>query len=106
MGLGAEAKPIVNGKDFNIFKKVAVTATDFTSVPQVTINMRGQDGLLMILESGDPVEYSFNGNTVHGDMTANTPTEKLQFDHRRISHVWFRTTGTSSNIWVNAWAAK
>lgn len=97
--------PIENGKDFNKFKIVTASVADFPENPQFAINFRGQEGLLMIMASGDPVEYSFNGTTVHGKMTLSTDSSKLQFDHRRVSHIWFRSTGTGV-VEIHAWAAK
>jgi hypothetical protein len=53
-----------------------------------------------ILESG-ALEYSFNGNTVHGDMIAGTSSANLKFDNRVISKIWIRGTGV---LRIEAWA--
>lgn len=105
-GIGAVAKPILLGKDFNKFENVSVTAATFPSEPQFVINFKGQEGLLMVLKSGGPIEYSFNGNTIHGELEFGTDLSQVQFDHRRVSHIWFRTNGGSGVVAVHAWAAK
>ena len=96
--------PKTQGKDFNFFAKITVTDTTFPNESQVTIPFAGQFGFSLVNEGSDVIEYSFNGNTLHGDLTPGTPTAGMIFDNRRISAIWFRSN-SSSVIRVEAWAA-
>lgn len=99
--------PIINGKDFNFFRRVTVVSTSFSSDCNIVINITGQEGFTMHNEGTGIVEYSFNGNTVHGDMDSTKDSKTLKFDHRRVSKIWFRIkTGSSIPVRFEAWAAK
>lgn len=96
---------ILYGRDFNYFKRVtSVTAggAAFATDCDVMIPISTQ-ALTFNLESGSFIEYSFNGNTVHGDMTAGLASANLKFDNRVVSKIWFRGTGI---IRVEAWAIR
>ena len=98
-------KPITLGKSFDFFEKVTVSVVDFPEDSQITFNFRGQQTLSIVNESANVVEYSFNGNTIAGDMTPGTPTAAIFFDNRRVSAIWFRVpSGVASLIRVEAWA--
>src|SRR5690242_17526320 len=100
------AGPIVDGKDFNYFNKVTVSAANFGTNADVVINFRGQVGFSMMNESNGVVEYSFNGNTLHGDIDSSKDSKTLKFDSRRITKIWFRLkSGGPCVIRVEAWAA-
>lgn len=90
------------GKDYNFFTKVTVVDTSFPSNSQVTIPFGGQTGFSLVNEGNTVVEYSFNGTTLHGDMTPNTPTAAMVFDNRRVSAIWFRAS-SSCLVRVEAW---
>ncbi len=101
------------GRDFNYFQKVSVTATTFggTSVsgqqPDCIITFPTQS-VLLLNEGSGVVEYSMNGNTVHGELNSATPSVGLAFDNRVISTIWFRVQSGSSGpivIAVHAWAS-
>ncbi len=95
--------PKTQGKDYNFFAKVTITDTSFPSESQITIPFAGQGGFSLVNEGAAVVEYSFNGNTLHGDLTPGTPTAAMIFDNRRISAIWFRAS-SSCLIRVEAWA--
>lgn len=96
--------PINYGKDFNFFKKLTVNITDgyFPSQCQILIPFMTQT-VTFDLESGSSVEYSFNGNTLHGDMTAGEASENLVFENRVINKIFFRGTGV---VRIEAWATR
>lgn len=102
-GVGAVPGPVTLGKDFNYFEKIVVTDTAFPTVPQGVIRFRGPQHLTFILETGTSVEYSFNGTTVHGDMTAATSSEQLDFLTRPNKKIWFRVPSGSATVRVEAW---
>ena len=98
---------IVNGKDFNFFKRVTITSATFSSDCDIVINISGQEGFTMHNEGTGVVEYSFNGTTVHGDMDSTQDSKTLKFDHRRVSKIWFRIkSGSNIPVRFEAWAAK
>ncbi len=90
------------GKDYNFFTKITVTDTSFPTNSQVTIPFSGQTGFSLVNEGSVKIEYSFNGSTLHGDLTPGTPTAAIIFDNRRISAIWFRAS-SSSIVRVEAW---
>ena len=100
-----------NGRDFNFFQKVSVTATTFggSSVdgyqPDIIITFPTQ-GVIFLNEGSGIVEYSFNGNTLHGELDSTKPSVGLAFDNRVVSKVWFRVKSGSSGpivVSVQAW---
>lgn len=95
---------IDNGKDFNFFQKVTVTNTSFADDADVVFNFRGQQSFTLVNEGSVTIEYSFNGNTLHGDLTPGTNTAALLFPNRRVSRIWFRAA-SSSTVRVEAWSA-
>jgi hypothetical protein len=102
------------GKDFNFFKKVTVTAADFGSgsvtgvQPDIIITFPTA-GIIILNEgtaSTNSIEFSFNGNTVHGELDPSTPSKGLSFDNRTVSMIWFRLKAGSVGpvtIQINAW---
>jgi hypothetical protein len=97
--------PITSGVDHNFFQKVIVTATSFPADSDVVMRFRGAvKTLTMVNEGASVIEYSFNGNTLHGDMTPGTPTAALSFDNRPMSKIWFRTAGGPATVRVEAWS--
>jgi hypothetical protein len=87
------------GKDFNFYQRVTATAGTFPVVgnPDVQIAFRGPRRMMFVCRSGTDVEYSFNGNTVHGTISAN---QIFNFDVRSEDKIWFRGTGV---VDVHAW---
>jgi len=92
------------GKDFNYFNKLSVNIADgyFPAECQILIPFSTYT-VTFDLESGGPVEYSFNGITLHGDMTSGLPSASLVFENRVISKIWFRGSGT---IRIEAWGIR
>ena len=100
------------GKDFNFYQKVAVSATTFggESVsgqqPDIIISFTTQ-GIMLLNEGSGIVEYSFNGNTVHGELNSASASNGLSFDNRVVSMIWFRIKSGSVgpiNIRIDAWS--
>jgi hypothetical protein len=96
------------GRDFNFFQKITVTASTFggNSVsgqqPDMIITFPTYT-VTFFLESGGPVQYSFNGQTVHGDMTTAQASATLTFTNRVVSTIWFKGSGV---VRVEAWAIR
>ena len=96
------------GYDRNFFQKLTVTATSFGSnsvdgyQPDMVITFPTQT-VTFFLESSGPCQYSFNGTTIHGDMTAGQASATLTFTDRTISKIWFKGSGV---VRVEAWAVR
>lgn len=98
---GMPLDPITTGKDYNYFKRFSVTDTTFPSIPQVFIAFRGPQRLIFTIETGT-VEYSFNGNTLHGDLVGGTERGKMEFITRPNKQIWFRASA-AAEITVEAY---
>lgn len=87
------------GKDFNFYQRVIVTSGSFPTTDgyDVLIKFRGSRRMMFVCTSGTDIEYSFNGNTIHGRISAN---QIFNFDVRNEDKIWFRGTGT---VDVHAW---
>lgn len=112
-GIGYNTK----GKDHNIYKKFTVSATTFggDSVsgeqPDYIANCVIQS-FMMLNESTlstEVVEYSFNGNTVHGELDPTLASKAIAFDNRSFDKIWFRVKAGSTGpvtIRLDAWGSK
>ena len=88
-----------NGKDFNFYQRVVVTSGSFPTADSydVLIKFRGPRRMMFVCSSGTDIQYSFNGNPVHGRISAN---QIFNFDVRNEDKIWFIGTGT---VDVHAW---
>jgi hypothetical protein len=106
MGAPIQHGPITQGQDYNFFTKVTVDGYVFDpDTEDVLITIKGQQTFSLVNEGSTLVEYSFNGNTLHGDMTPGTSTAAIFFDNRRVSKIWFRAPdGGDPIVRVEAWS--
>ena len=97
---------IERGKDFHHFQRFVVDGYAFDDFSDVTFNIRHSNlSFSMVFEGSGVIEYSFNGNTLHGDMTAGSPTAAIFFDNRNIRGIWFRiASGAGGVVRVEGWA--
>jgi hypothetical protein len=65
---------VVNGVDFNYYQEIVVSGGTFPTNPQCLIQFRGNSNIKFLVTAGT-VDWSFNGNTVHGSLS-NTPAFK------------------------------
>ena len=95
------------GVDFHKFTRVTVDGYEFNEDgADVVFNFRtgGFLSFSLVFEGTGRIEYSFNGNTVHGDMTAGTPTAAMFFDNRPVFAIWFRlVSGDGGPVRVEGW---
>jgi len=97
---------MVRNKETNFFDKLYVTSTSFSDH---TVQWSFTSvGIAIMLESNDVtdvVQYSFDGITVHGDMTPTFPSEGIIFDGRRQSKIWFQreSSGQPVIVRIEAW---
>lgn len=105
------------GRDYNFFSRVAVSNTTFGVVadgyhPDIIITFSTVSGGIIFITEGsstNTVEYSFNGNTVHGELIPGVTSDRraLTFHNRNVSTIWFRVKAGSTgpiNIVVEAWS--
>lgn len=96
--------PRLVGKDFNFFQKLTISSATFNNNSDVNFSFRGRASFTFSNEGTGVIEYSFNGNTLHGDMTPGTASAALTFDNRQATAVWFRLkSGSASIVRVEAW---
>lgn len=91
------------GRDFNFFQRVSVSSATFTDNCDSIITFPTKT-VTFLLEGTGVIEYSFNGNTVHGDMDSALSSRGLVFDNRLASKIWFRLkSGGPVTVRVEAW---
>ena len=92
-------------KDTNFFFKLDVSDTTFGDPISWNFNSVGLALMVESNNSDDIIQYSFDGETVHGDMRPLFPSEAIIFDNRAQSKVWFRraTPGDAVIVRVEAW---
>lgn len=91
----------------NFFAKLEISSTTFTSAQRAKWDFNSV-GIALLVESNDStdvVQYSFDGESVHGDLTPLLPSEGIVFDNRYENTVWFRraTPGDAVTVRVEAW---
>jgi hypothetical protein len=91
---------------FNFFERLTITAGTFSDF-RVSWSFISA-GIALLNEStvsGRIIEYSFDGETVHGDLRPNLGSQGIIFDNRHESVIWFRLVGTApAVVRVETWA--
>ena len=97
--------PVNRRKDTNFFEKFDVSSTSFDVLASWNFISVGLAVMVESNDSSDIVQYSFDGETVHGDMRPTFPSEAIIFDNRAQSKIWFRraTPGVAVIVRVEAW---
>ena len=87
---------------WNFFEVVSVDGYDFPDTAQVSFGFNSQ--AFSLLNRGSyVVEYSFDGETVHGDLDPSDASKGLAFDARVECRIWFRSVLGYSTVRVEAW---
>lgn len=88
----------------NFFQTVTVSSSTFSDSADVVSALSKKRSFTLINEGTGVIEYSFDGSTLHGNLTPGTNTEALSFDNRRVSSIWFRLkSGAASDVRVEMW---
>ena len=98
--------PITIGRDWNFFQTLSVVNTEFASAPDMVITFTTQ-GILFLNQGVGTINVSFNGTTLHCQLTSGTPSSGISFDNRVVSPIWFCVaSGTTPGqvVSVNAWS--
>lgn len=96
------------GKDYNYFQKFEVSSATFQDNPDGVITFSTQSVRFLNEETGgtNVLEYSFNGNTVHGECDPTQLSKSKTFDNRTVCLMWFRVKSGSTGpitFSVEAW---
>jgi hypothetical protein len=103
------ANKITLGFDFNFYKKIIVTNNTFSDTCDAIITFATESVMFLNENNSGIVEYSFNGNAVHGELDPSLPSRGITFDNRVVSKIWFKIKDGSSGpvtIRVDAWATR
>lgn len=105
---------MANFGNFNYFKKINVNWSDFGGSGNTFGKQNAEmfisfitQGLMFLNETSGIVQYSFNGEDVHGELAYGTPTQGMVFDNRAVGLIWFRLKPGSSGpitVSVQAWS--
>lgn len=78
-------------KNINFYEEVGVETTDFNDC-YVNWNFNSVGFSLDVesYDSHDIIEYSFNGNTVHGCLIPQSVRQGVMWDNRVQNKVWLR----------------
>ena len=110
----------VHDRKFNYFQKSVVNWSQFGAPDGYTVaDGYGADqfisfstyGVIFNIEGSgsSAVEYSFDGHTVHGELTQGTNRATITFLNRVVSMIWFRVKSGSSGpltVSVEAWGIR
>jgi len=104
--------PITWGLDFNYFGNItpgSSTPGSFATNCDVVITFPTQTIIFWLPTSGGgSVQYSFNGNTIHGtlDSAGLLGPNTLTFENRPVCKIWFAKTGGTPVVRVEAWGTR
>jgi hypothetical protein len=87
---------------YNFFEVVTVDGYDFPGDPQVTFGFHSTS-ITFLNRSSSILEYSFDGETLHGDLNPGDASNGLVFDNRVESTVWFRGSDGYGDVRIEAW---
>lgn len=92
--------------DFNFFTKVTASGTTFPATAQIIVPIKWVQGFIIGNEGSSVIQYSFDGITVHGDLTPNSNTSSIPFINRQCSALWLCVpSGVSSLCRFEAWSS-
>jgi len=91
------------GIDKNHWERLTINSGSFPAYAQVGFKFKGEPkDIILTIESGGPIQYSFTGVNVHGELIAATDRSQLVFRRRPATGIWFKGTGV---VTIEAWAS-
>lgn len=87
---------------WNYFDVITVNDTDFPDDPQVSFGFISE-GFNLLNRGSVVVEYSFDGESVEGDLNNSDSSVFLNFINRHECKIWFRVASGSADVRVEAW---
>ena len=96
--------PITAGKDFYFFYYAPVAEAAFPTAPQIIINFRGMQNLIISVEgsTGNKIDYSFNGGTIHGNLIVGQSSQIINLPNHPAKKIWLRSS-SGATIRCEAW---
>lgn len=88
---------------YHYFSKPTVTNTSFAGSTYYYFGFVSS-GMKLYLESGGPVQYSFDGTSIDGDMITGQASATLNFDNLFTSGIYLMVTSGSAVVRIEAWA--
>lgn len=87
---------------YNYFDVITVDGYDFPTIPQAKFRLISS-GISLINRGSYTIEYSFDGETVHGDLNPADESVAMLFSNRVESVMWFRAVDGYGPVRVEAW---
>jgi len=96
--------PITAGKDFYFFYYSAVPDATYPSAPQIVINFRGMQNMILSIEgsSTNKIDYSFNGTTTHGNLIVGQQSAIINLPNHPAKKIWLKSA-SGATIRCEAW---
>lgn len=89
---------------YNYFDNITVDGYDFPESPQVVFGFLS-DGIALLNRGSYTIEYSFDGQRLHGDLDPSDESKGITFDNRTESAMWFRAVDGYGEVRVEAWGS-
>ena len=87
---------------WNYFDVISVDGYDFPDEPQANFGFNS-GGFSFLNRGSYVIQYSFDGETLHGDLDPSDESRGAVFDNRYECKVWFKAVGGYSTVRVEAW---
>jgi len=87
---------------WNYFNLLYVDGYDFPTVPQINFTYTSQ-GFSFLNRGNSTLQYSFNGEDLHGDLVPSDASAGFIFDARSENKVWFRAYDGYGEVRVESW---
>jgi len=87
---------------YNYFNVITVDGYAFPDDPQAVFDLNSQ-GFMFLNRGPYVIEYSFDGDTLHGDLDPTDASKDRVFNSRCECKVWFRAVDGYGPVRVEAW---
>jgi hypothetical protein len=87
---------------WNYFSVINVDGYDFPETPQANFKFLSQ-GFSFLNRGNKIIQYSFDGDTVHGDLNPHDLSSGVTFDARVEDKVWFKGLDGYGTVRVESW---
>jgi len=87
---------------YNYFGTILIDGYAFPEIPQAVFDFNSQ-GFKFLNRGAYPIEYSFDGTHLHGDLNPADASKEMSFDGRCECKVFFRAKDGYGICRVEAW---
>lgn len=88
---------------YNFFAVISVDGYSFPTDSQVYFGFISQ-GISLLNRGSKIIQYSFDGETVHGDLNPDDASKGLTFDGRFEDRIWFKGDDGYGSVRVESWS--